>query len=145
MTKNRRSVVDKERQISKMEQEVDNIFRTPEEDLSLIDIRLVCQGPILHVALPSICIANHLMTLLQHHGIKQTTIRSITSTRIIISCASSINTSAILWLPQTGWLANLQSNLISEALAEATTKAMLHSREQYFKIVSDIINMERFN
>lgn len=125
----------------------EGMLNIPENGESrLIEIRLICQGPILHIATPSTEKGNLLMMKLQHAGIKQTMIRSITPRKTILSCTSTTNLSVILWLREsTGWMVDLSKDCLSDALANVMTRTMFDSRKQYFNKVATAIRDDVFN
>lgn len=115
----------------------------PDGTKRIFEIRLICQGPILHIATPSVDIGNELMAKLQHAGVKQTMIRSVRTMRTIISCTSSTNISALMWLREYGWLVNLSLEQLNQVLADEMTRTMLDSRERYFKAVRSVVQTFR--
>lgn len=109
----------------------------------LIEMKLVCQGPILHIATLTVKAASHLMTKLQCAGFKHTMTRFVTPARTILSCESTTNISILLWLENmfgNAWLIDISNRTVCNSVASFVTTTLKDSRDLFFERVRCVIN-----
>lgn len=119
----------------------DTLYIPPTRNFS--ELRLCCQGPVLHIRTPCVDSGSRLIQHLQHNGLKNAVIRSVSAKGCVVSVTSTTQLTHFLWHcswgDQTTFIEK-ESNYFHQ-LCKLFTERMYSARHAFFDSVLKVFEL----